>query len=159
MFLSTCSRCCFSISSRAFHRDAYSNSNVPGWAKRGGCSLSLSLHFKRYRNVCLKGKTTKLTRTTVYWALTMFMALYQAGTLHKLPHGNIVMQVLTSQSLKNGPRMPNLEVMKPGFKPKQSDAITYTPLIITSKKDFLVFIQQTISHSAVFNIWIKCALS
>lgn len=89
----------------------------------------------------------------------MFMALRQASTLHKLPHGNIVMQVLTSLSLKNGPRMPNLEVKKPGFKPKQSDAITYTPLIIISKKAFLVFIQQTISHMAVFNMGIKCALS
>lgn len=41
MFLSTCSLCCFSISCSALHRDAYSNSKVPGWAKWGVCSRSL----------------------------------------------------------------------------------------------------------------------
>ena len=43
MFFSTCSRCCFSISSRDFHLWEYSYSNVPCWAKRGGVSLSLTI--------------------------------------------------------------------------------------------------------------------
>lgn len=41
MFFSTCCLCCFSISSSDFQRLAYSNSKVPGRAKRGGSSRSL----------------------------------------------------------------------------------------------------------------------
>lgn len=72
MFLSTCSNCCFSISMRAFQRIAYSYSNEPGWAKRGGCSRSLTTHTMRKTSILRSSVQTSEVCMYTFQQLQLF---------------------------------------------------------------------------------------